>query len=285
MARRAGATGVAGATGASATVAVGTTTTGLPGSAAAVTNTGTPSAGVFNFTVPQGPTGATGAAGAGFTWAQAWNSSTEYAVNQIVSYNGSSWISILDDPNTNHAPATSPTYWQVLADGFNFTKAWNSATAYNPTDVVTELGSTFIAILANSNTDPNQDYFVNGGLNWQLLAQAGATGATGQAAATVNVGTTTTLSPGSSATVTNSGDSSNAVFNFGIPQGVTGPTGTVGRDRFAGPTRSARANWRNWQYRSNRNHRRERHACIRASQRQLRGSLSWTTEWRVYDRC
>lgn len=42
------------------------------------------------------------------------------------------------------------------------------------------------------------------------------------AAATVSVGTVTTLSPGSAATVTNSGTSAAAVFNFGIPQGAKG---------------------------------------------------------------
>ena len=47
----------------------------------------------------------------------------------------------------------------------------------------------------------------------------GADGADG-AAATITVGTTTTLSPGSSATVTNVGTSSAAVLNFWIPQGT-----------------------------------------------------------------
>lgn len=46
-----------GATGASGTVSVGTTTTGAAGTAASVTNTGTPSAGVFNFTIPRGADG------------------------------------------------------------------------------------------------------------------------------------------------------------------------------------------------------------------------------------
>lgn len=41
-------------------------------------------------------------------------------------------------------------------------------------------------------------------------------------AATVTVGTVTTLPAGSSATVTNSGTSSAAVFNFGIPKGADG---------------------------------------------------------------
>lgn len=56
---------------------------------------------------------------------------------------------------------------------------------------------------------------------------AGQDGADGQAA-TIAVGTTTTLSPGASATVTNSGTSSAAVFNFGIPKGETGATGATG---------------------------------------------------------
>jgi hypothetical protein len=56
----------------------------------------------------------------------------------------------------------------------------------------------------------------------------GATGATGSAA-TIAVGTTTTLSAGSSATVSNSGTSSAATFNFGIPAGATGATGPTGQ--------------------------------------------------------
>ena len=49
-------------------------------------------------------------------------------------------------------------------------------------------------------------------------------------AATVTVGTTSTLPAGSSATVTNSGTSSAAVFNFGIPAGANGTDGTDGAD-------------------------------------------------------
>lgn len=44
-------------------------------------------------------------------------------------------------------------------------------------------------------------------------------------AATIAVGDTTTLQPGNNATVTNSGTSGAAVFNFGIPHGATGATG------------------------------------------------------------
>lgn len=53
----------AGSAGSAATVSVGTTTTGAAGSSASVTNSGSSSAAVFNFTIPKGDTGATGAPG------------------------------------------------------------------------------------------------------------------------------------------------------------------------------------------------------------------------------
>lgn len=58
------ASGPPGPAGSAATVAVGTVTTGAAGSSATVSNAGTSSAAVFNFTIPRGDTGATGATGA-----------------------------------------------------------------------------------------------------------------------------------------------------------------------------------------------------------------------------
>lgn len=58
-----GPTGPAGPTGGAASVDVGTTTTGAPGTQANVTNSGDTHNAVFNFTVPQGPTGPAGANG------------------------------------------------------------------------------------------------------------------------------------------------------------------------------------------------------------------------------
>ena len=51
--------------------------------------------------------------------------------------------------------------------------------------------------------------------------EPGATGPAGSSA-TIDIGTVTTLPAGSNATVTNSGTSSSAVFDFGIPQGASG---------------------------------------------------------------
>jgi hypothetical protein len=52
-----------GPAGAAATIAVGLTTTGAPGTTANVSNTGTSSAAVFNFNIPRGDTGPTGPSG------------------------------------------------------------------------------------------------------------------------------------------------------------------------------------------------------------------------------
>lgn len=56
-----GNTGPQGPAGNAATVTVGTVTTGAPGTSVAITNAGTTSAAVFNFTIPRGDTGAAGA--------------------------------------------------------------------------------------------------------------------------------------------------------------------------------------------------------------------------------
>ena len=52
-------------------------------------------------------------------------------------------------------------------------------------------------------------------------------------AATITVGTVSTLPAGSSATVVNSGTTSDAVFDFGIPRGADGTDGTDGEDGFS----------------------------------------------------
>ena len=65
----------------------------------------------------------------------------------------------------------------------------------------------------------------------ELASKLSAVGPTGPAA-TVAVGTVTTGAVGSSATVTNSGTSSAAVFDFSIPRGATGATGAKGNRQY-----------------------------------------------------
>lgn len=76
----------------------------------------------------------------------------------------------------------------------------------------------------------------NGSSPWNALPySSGPTGPTGPSS-TATVGVVTTLAPGSSATVSNTGTATAAVYNFGIPQGVTGPQGPTGPTGPTGPS-------------------------------------------------
>ena len=78
----------------------------------------TGSAGPQGATGPAGPTGATGPQGpagpAGLQWRAAWNSATAYNLNDAVSFNGSSYLSLAAN-NTNNEPDISPGAWSLLA--------------------------------------------------------------------------------------------------------------------------------------------------------------------------
>ena len=86
-------------------------------------------------------------------------------------------------------------------------------------------GSDATVVNTGTTTDDVLDFGIPQGIAGQD-GQDGQDGADG-AAATIAVGTVSTLPAGSSATVTNSGTSSAAVFDFGIPQGANGDPGEV----------------------------------------------------------
>lgn len=114
-----GATGSTGPQGASGTMTVGSVTTGVAGSSAAVTNSGTSTAAVLDFTIPRGDTGAAGADGDSFTHQGAYNSGTTYSYGQAVLDQNSTWVYINVTPGSGNAPPTLPTtsdsYWQLAA--------------------------------------------------------------------------------------------------------------------------------------------------------------------------
>ena len=114
-----GATGATGPQGASATMTVGSVTTGVAGSSAAVTNSGTSTAAVLDFTIPRGDTGAAGADGDSFTHQGDYNSGATYSYGQAVLDQNSTWVYINVTPGSGNAPPTLPTtsnsYWQLAA--------------------------------------------------------------------------------------------------------------------------------------------------------------------------
>jgi len=125
-----GALGATGTTGLAGVAVVGSTgatgSTGLTGATGAVGSTGLTgptgttgfrgSRGTTGATGSVGPDGATGPQGSPINFQGAWNSGAPgYNANDAVSYENSSWISLI---NTNTiTPGTDPTAWVVLALG------------------------------------------------------------------------------------------------------------------------------------------------------------------------
>lgn len=181
-----GDTGPQGAPGASASVTVGSTTTLSPGADATVTNSGDTRNAILNFGIPtgaKGPKGDTGSKGdTGPMGPKGAKGDTGAAATVQVG-------------NTNTgAPGTNAQ--------------------------VTNAGNEHFAVF--NFTIPRGDKGETGSTGAQgPKGDKGDTGAAGQAA-TITVGSTTTTNPGTNATVTNSGTTSAAVLNFGIPRGATG---------------------------------------------------------------
>jgi len=100
-----------------------------------------------------------------------------------------------------------------------YLELWTTINSPNPLeiteDIVIETGLTYSRLGGN------------GIISMQVNITSGPPGPPG-AAATIAVGTTTTLAPGEDATVNNSGTSSAAIFNFGIPEGEPGQDGDPG---------------------------------------------------------
>lgn len=56
--------------------------------------------------------GQQGASGEGLSYRQEWNSSTQYATNDAVTYNGALWMAL--QASQNRLPDANPQYWQLV---------------------------------------------------------------------------------------------------------------------------------------------------------------------------
>ena len=193
-------------TGRASTLAIGTVTTGNYANPATVENVGTVSDAVFNFTIPQGDPGefnVSATAPANPVEGNVWYNSTN---GRAYVYYDNYWVEYAMGPTG----ATGPKFLEYKG-------LWDSLEdEYVRYDGVTYNGSLWILNSATSETGE-----IPAEPAWTLVVEKGDKG---DAAATVNVGTTTTLAPGNPASVTNSGNTSDAVFNFSIP---SGPAATI----------------------------------------------------------
>jgi hypothetical protein len=193
--------GTAGSIGPPASIAVGTVTTSAAGGSAVVTNVGTSSAAIFDFTLPRGNTGPTGSA-------------ATIAVGTVTTGSAGSSASV-----TNSGTSGAATFDFTIPRGDTGATGATGAAATIAVGTVTTGSAGSSASVTNVGT--------SGAATLNFTIPRGDTGITGTAA-TIAVGTVTTGAAGSSATVTNVGTSSAATFDFSIPRGDTGLTGSTG---------------------------------------------------------
>lgn len=222
-----GDTGDTGAPGQAATISVGSTTTGAAGTNASVTNTGTSSAAVLNFTIPRGDKGDkgdTGSAGSAATISVGTVTTGAEGSDATVTNSGTSSAAVFDFTIPRGATGATGGKGDKGDQGDAATISVGTTTtgAAGTNASVANSGTTGAAIL--NFTIPRGNKGDKG--------DKGDTGNPGDAA-TVTVGTVTTGAPGTSATVVNSGTSSAAVLDFTIPRGDKGESGSGAGDMLA----------------------------------------------------
>jgi len=101
----------------------------------------------------------------GLEFTGTWDTSTTYKVNQIATFNGSTYIAITAHSATQPT-STGQTDWAVIAEAFKFEGAWDVSTAYQTNDIATFTGSTYIALVDHTGTEPE----VGGNASWAVFA-------------------------------------------------------------------------------------------------------------------
>lgn len=188
--------GPAGEDGEAATISVGTVTTGAAGSSASITNAGTSSAAVFNFTIPRGDKGDQGIQG---EQGPAGQDGTSFVVLGL--------FATLSDLQTAHPTGSAGDAYAIGTSSDNTIYIWDTDT----------LQWSDIGKLQGPQ------------------GEQGNPGDPGSAA-TITIGTVTTGNAGSNVSIINSGTSSAAIFDFTIPRGDKGDAGATGSPGQGVPT-------------------------------------------------
>jgi hypothetical protein len=94
-----------------------------------------------------------------------WTTLTRYKVNDIVRWGAGSWICVTQHTSGASFPGDSA-YWAQFVEGLAYENTWNSATAYQPGDIVKYGGNNYVAKTLHTNSNP-----VTGTSNWDLFAE------------------------------------------------------------------------------------------------------------------
>lgn len=122
--------------GQAATITVGTVTTGDAGTDASVTNSGTPNAAIFNFTIPKGDKGDTGTSGAAAT----------ISVGTVTTGNAGTSATVV-----NSGTSAAAVFDFTIPRGDTGSTGATGADGYSPTATVTKSGDTATISITDKN--------------------------------------------------------------------------------------------------------------------------------------
>jgi hypothetical protein len=172
---------VKGDKGDAASISLGTVSTGAAGSNAAITNTGTPGAAVYNFTIPRGDKGEVGNAGPANTLTIAGVTTGAAGSDASVSVGGTAPNQTLTftiprgDTGATGAQGLKGDTGDTGADAlWNYTGAYSGGTSYAVGDLAFFNGQLFYR--KNSNGGNVGDTPFDGSSFWDLLAAKGVQG-------------------------------------------------------------------------------------------------------------
>lgn len=179
--------------------------------------------GTTTFTAPIGPQGAKGDTGEPFAIYKTYTSVT--AMNADAANVPDGRFVLIETGNVDDED-NSKLYVRTVGGAVDFQFVTDLSGAQG---IKGDQGVGMRSITFAQTTDEGNAYTVTltDGSQYTIVAPKGEKGDAG-AAATVQVGTVTTLDAGEQATVTNSGTSDAAVLNFGIPKGAAGNDGANG---------------------------------------------------------
>jgi hypothetical protein len=158
-------------------------------------------------------------------WGEDWVEGDEFKRGITVRHNGGTWVAVKDFAAGE--PVDGNPDWGMIADDLGAWLArqnkggWSAETAYEAGQIVTHAGSSYVALVASTGSEPPSE-------KWALLASVGAQGEAGPAGATGPAGPTGPTGPAGEAGATG------ATGPAG-PTGATGATGSKGDVGPAGP--------------------------------------------------
>lgn len=89
-----------------------------------------------------------------------YNASTQYELNDVVSYGGQSYVYVNLVKASGNLP-TATTHWALLSGGQAYRGVWATGQTYYPNDLVTHGGTTYIVLLFHTSTTHEADLNAN----------------------------------------------------------------------------------------------------------------------------